>query len=323
MKSMNVRKKEVVDVLVVVDGRPGHEKQSFGIIKALANRVKVNTFVVDIAHRNFFQQLKSYGTFFFALPPGDISLPENADLVIGTGTRTHSTVLNLKKHFKIPAVTCMTPSLHFRNLFDICFVPEHDGCRARANYFFTSGAPNTSIDKGKHREEKGLILLGGVDEKSHNWNENDITDKIAKIISTDKDIKWTVSSSPRTPRATVAALVGIVRGADNADFFDYKDTAKGWIEEQYDCCGTVWVTTDSISMLYEALSSGCRVNALTMSWKKGGSKFKKNEDLLIKKGFITPYCSWEKGKVDHSVKIKLNEAQRCADHILQTCWLEN
>jgi mitochondrial fission protein ELM1 len=323
MKSMNSRKKETVDVLVVVDGRPGHEKQSFGIIKALENRVKVNTFVVDISTRTLFQQLKSYGAFFFALSPDDISLPVHADLVIGTGTRTHSTVLNLKKYFKIPAVTCMTPSLHFRKHFDVCFVPEHDGCRARANYFFTYGAPNSSTDKGKHRSKKGLIVLGGVDVKSHDWNHKDITDKIAKIIFTEKDIQWMISTSPRTPAPTAAILAEIARTADNAVFFDYKDTAKGWIEEQYDSCATVWVTTDSISMLYEALSSGCRVYVLTMPWKDGGSKFKKNEDLLIKNSLVTPYSSWEKGKVDQSIKIKLNEAQRCADHILQTCWQEN
>ncbi|WP_169309070.1 ELM1/GtrOC1 family putative glycosyltransferase [Desulforhopalus sp. IMCC35007] len=321
---MNNRKKEVLDVLVVVDGRPGHEKQSFGIIKALGNRVKVNTFVVDISKKKFFQQLKSYGTFFFSLPPGEITLPDHADLVIGTGTRTHSTVLNLKKYFKIPAVTCMTPSLHFRKYFDVCFVPEHDNCTARANYFFTYGAPNTSTDKRKHSEEKGLIVLGGVDAKSHDWNHKDITDKITKIIFTEKNIQWIVSSSPRTPAPTAAVLAEIARTADNAEFFDYKDTAKGWIEEQYDSCARVWVTTDSISMLYEALSSGCRVYVLTMPWKDGGNKFKKNEELLIKKGLVTPYSSWEKGKVDQSINtIKLNEAQRCADHILQTCWQEN
>ena len=320
---MNSKNKNVFEVVVVVDGRPGHEKQSFGIIQALENRVNVNTTVIDVAKRTFCQQLKSYAALLLPFYSVDVALPDNVDLVIGTGTRTHSTVVKIKKQFQIPAITCMTPGRHLRDFFDICFVPEHDGCVQRRNYFFTLGAPNVCINKNQHSEDKGLILLGGIDENSHVWDSGLIEEKVFKIISAEKDIHWTISSSPRTPQATVVAVRKMINDADNAEFFNYKETHKGWIEEQYSQCATVWVTTDSISMLYEALSSGCRVNVIQMPWKKASSKFRKNEDLLIRKYLVTTFSSWENGLEEKSVASQLNEAQRCADHILQTCWPKN
>jgi len=315
--------KSVVDVVIVVDGRPGHEKQSFGIVQSLGKRISVKTTIIDISKRDFGGQVLSYIKLLFSFGSYDFSLPENADLVIGTGTRTHSTVLNIKKHFQIPAITCMTPGRHLRHLFDICFVPEHDGSRKRDNYFFTCGAPNNCVDKKQHQEKKGLILLGGVDDNSHTWDSNVIGKKIAQIISREKDINWVISSSPRTPQVTIERMKNITNNADNVLFFDYKDTHKGWIEKQYKECATVWVTSDSISMLYEALSSGCRVNMIQMPWKKNSGKFKRNEDLLIEKSLVTPFSSWEREEVKQPVLSHLNEAQRCADYILLTCWPKN
>ena len=320
---MNNWKKKSVDVIVVVDGRPGHEKQSYGIVQALANRVVINTIVIDISKRGFFPQCISYVSLLFNRYPCGVTLPEKADLVIGTGTRTHSTVLNIKKYLNIPAVTCMTPGRHLRDFFDICFVPEHDGGEPRKNYFFTCGAPNNCRDKKVHCEDKGLIVLGGTDEKSHIWDSKDIEVVLREIITREKNTHWTISSSPRTPQDTVVAIREMAQETDNAVFFDYKETAKGWIEEQYDQCATVWVTTDSISMLYEALSSGCQVKVIQMHWKNASSKFKKNEDLLIEKGLVTPFSAWKNGSDEKPVISQLNEAQRCADYILQTCWPKN
>lgn len=310
-------------VVVVVDGRPGHEKQSFGITSALAEKVKIQTTVIDLSKKGLGAQVKSYIRFLLNLPIADISLAGNACLVIGTGSRTHSTVLHIKRQMQIPAITCMTPARHLRDLFDVCFVPEHDGCAERNNYFFTCGAPNVCRDKQQHREDSGLIVLGGIDEKSHVWDSKDICTKISRIVSQERKKHWVIASSPRTPDITVSAIRDLAKKTDNAEFFDYKETEKGWIEKQYDKCATVWVTSDSISMLYEALSSGCRVNVIQMPWKNTTGKFKRNEDLLIEKNLITPFDMWEKDAGQKHVRPQLNEAQRCADYILQKCWPKN
>ena len=321
---MNIRDKDEVHVVVVLDGRPGHEKQSLGIVQGLGQRMTVSTTIVDVSKRGFFSQLQSYIKLFFGLQMGDTTgLPTRADLVIGAGTRTHTTVLLLKKYFQIPAVTCMTPGVHLRDLFDICFVPEHDGVALRDNYFLTYGAPNTNSNKGMHSSEKGLILVGGEDDKSHVWESDEIIEKIFKVVVKEQDIDWVISSSPRTPKSTVCDIKEKIGQFSSCTFFDFKDTPKGWVEDQYDRCQTVWVTTDSISMLYEALSSGCIVNVFPMRWKKDTSKFKTNEDLLIAKKLVIPFSNWENGVTESIKPAQLNEAQRCADYILETCWTKN
>ncbi|BHH83243.1 mitochondrial fission ELM1 family protein [Desulforhopalus sp. 52FAK] len=321
---MNIRDKDDVHVIVVLDGRPGHEKQSLGIVQALEQRVVVNTTTVDVSKRGFFSQLLSYIKLLSGWKTLDTTgLPNQPDLVIGTGTRTHTTVLLLKRYFQIPAVTCMTPGVHLRNLFDICFVPQHDGVERRYNYFSTYGAPNTNTDKGIHSSHKGLILVGGEDDKSHVWESDKIIENILQVVDKEKDIDWVISSSPRTPKATVRHIKEKILQFSNCVFFDFKDTPKGWVEEQYDMCKSVWVTTDSISMLYEALSSGCSVHVFPMSWKKDTSKFKANENLLIAKRLVIPFSDWEKGITELADSGQLNEALRCADYILETCWTKN
>jgi len=321
---MNICDKDELDVVVVVDGRPGHEKQSLGIVQGLENRVTVNRTIIDVSTRGFLPQVDSYLKLLLNNKnPGIAGMPDKADLVICTGTRTHTTALLLKKYFHVPAAACMTPGVHLRNQFDICFVPEHDGGKIRANFFPTCGAPNSNTNKGKHQAQNGLILVGGVDEKSHVWESGKIVENIVEIIEKDSEINWVISSSPRTPEATVNHIVEKIKESKNATFYDFKDTPKGWVEEQYDLCQTVWVTTDSISMLYEALSSGCTVNVMPMSWKKDSSKFKKNEDLLVRKRLVTPFFAWKRGTGKPTELAQLNEAQRCADYILQTCWPRN
>ena len=41
-----------------------------------------------------------------------------------------------------------------------------------------------------------------------------------------------------------------------------QDTPQGWIFEQMQLAEAVWVTEDSVSMIYEALTAGCRVGVI-------------------------------------------------------------
>ena len=81
------------------------------------------------------------------------------------------------------------------------------------------------------------------------------------------------------------------------DFFDYRNTPPGWIEKQYDKNNVVWVTADSISMIYEAITAGCTVGILPMRWLRENSKFKRNENVLLEKSLVTPFTAWEQGNM--------------------------
>jgi len=320
---MKTSRQSPIHIICFLDGSPGHEKQTLGIIRALEKRVNIKTTKMNVARRSFWQSF--LGIVRLNLPistTSDMKIVK-PDLIIGTGSRTHLSILHYKKKFNIPAVTCMAPDPVIRFRFDICFVPVHDGLEQRGNIILTVGPPNCSINKKQHRKDCGLILIGGIDRKSHRWNSSELKLKTENIVKRNPETQWLISSSPRTPDDMVLMLEEIPHRYFNVTFYNFKDTEPGWVEQQYDISTTVWVTADSVSMIFEALTAGCKVGVLPVDWKKQTNKFLQGITYLEERGFILPYERWfnQNGTwIDHD---NLNEAQRCADTILKRWWPTN
>jgi len=315
--------KNEMHVVCLLDGKPGHEKQSLGIIQALRKQIPIKVTEIKIGRRSLWD-------FFWGMVcldmPSFISLQpevENPDFLIGTGSRTHLSTLLYKKKYHIPAVTCMVPDQIYRSRFDICFAPVHDGFKQKGNIITTVGPPNCSIDRGIHKEKNGLILLGGIDSKSHSWNSRDIVEKVKNIIQREPETEWLISSSPRTPDDTILKFEEISLHHPNVFFYNYKDTQPGWVEQQYDNAVVVWVTADSVSMMFEALTAGCKVGVIPVDWKKKINKFEKSVAFLVDNNFVLPYEEWLGGKGDWLEHDALNEAQKCADIIITRWWKKN
>ena len=320
---MEKRKEKVLRIAALFDGRPGHEKQTNGVIQALQKITSVAVVSLQITRAGLLETIAN--TCRVLLPGSGVKHNDvkNCDLLIGTGSQTHLPLLLYKKQYHIPAVTCMLPPTYLRSSFDICFVPAHDGIEQKGNIFVTTGAPNCSINYGRHKPECGLILLGGIDEKSHFWHDDTIVRNVQKVIEREPYVHWTISSSPRTPEITIQKIKKFGQFYKNCSFYHYKDTEKGWVEDQYNKSTFVWVTSDSISMTYEALTAGCKVGLFSMEWKKSGNKFQKNEKMLFADGIALSFPSWE-GDGDRWNKLQnINEAQRCAERILETLWQKN
>ncbi len=320
MKSDTIKELRVIALL---DGRPGHEKQTTGILHALQMRTPVEIVQIDGSKFSLYEAFQQ--TYRLLLSSSGLSHPQisKGDFLIGTGSRTHLPMLLYKRKYGIPAITCMSPAPHLRKRFDICFIPEHDKVIEANNIMITAGAPNCSVNKRNHQENCGLILVGGIDTKSHDWDSLQVAQMVEKIVKNESKKSWTISSSPRTPDDTQAMIKQIAEAYHNVRFFDYRDTYPGWIEEQYDKNSVVWVTADSISMVYEAITAGCRVGIFPMQWVRENSKFKRNENVLIEKRLVTPFAIWETSGSIQEQTIELNEAQRCADRILQKWWPTN
>jgi len=140
---------------------------------------------------------------------------------------------------------------------------------------------------------------------------------VRTIVEQEKGVHWTLTTSPRTPEVTAEGLAELAQRFSHAEFCDFRETARGWIEAQYAVCSIAWVSGDSISMLYEALSAGCRVGWLPVEWRSSQGKFQKNQDLLLSKKLLLPFSLWQKGERWNEVSTQLNEAQRCAERILR------
>lgn len=309
-------KKECLKVAVFLDGRPGHEKQTLGIIQALSDLTPVETKEVRVQRERGWKRVLHTLRYFLSI---DIPIQDDFDdfdLMIGTGTATHLPMLSCKRKNNLPVVTCMTPASHLLRRFDLCFIPQHDSPAPAENVFTTIGPPNCSSSLGSHSLNHALILVGGIDHKSHHWSESLLEQQVRSLIEEAPQLTWTISSSPRTPRQSVEILEKISQELSNVTFCNYRSTPPGWVEKEYNQNQWVWVTADSLSMVYEALSAGCKVGILPVRWKNPRSKFVVSESFLIEKGLVVSFGDKEGWSgVNKSMK-PFNEAKRCAKELL-------
>lgn len=305
-----------MNITVFLDGSPGHEKQSLAILQRLKESRDVTVQEIQLQKTSFLDKIGGFLRLLLLPEGGCRHEIDSAHLLLGTGTTTHIPMLSCKKKYSLPAVVCMAPDFYLRRKFDLCFVPRHDGLAEDSNIFLTDGPPVLE-PVGLHEDAHcGLILIGGIDSSSHYWDSSQLLQYIEKITSTEHEMRWKISSSPRTPEETSSQLAKFAGRYENVEFFNYRDTPKGWIEEQYAEASVVWVTVDSMSMVYEALTAGCRVGLLPLRWKKSSNKFKKSMEHLVSRHLVVRYHDWERGAGEWNSGQTFNEAKRCADEII-------
>ena len=78
----------------------------------------------------------------------------------------------------------------------------------------------------------------------------------------------------------------------------------------------VWVTEDSVSMIYEALTAGCRVGLLPLPRKSAG-RLHRAVDRLIEEGFVCGRNDLDAGMELPAPPRTLDEANRCAGLLLE------
>ena len=317
-----------LSIVAYFDGRPGHEKQTRSILQSLACITKTNVVCRKISPSPL-RYIKNWAAYClsFLIKPSGKNLNSSADLIIGTGTYTHLPMIQEKEALLkiygegVRVVTCMSPEPFLLNKFDLCCVPAHDTVPARENVFVTLGPPSSVSAEKKHLSGRGLILVGGIDRKSHRWDSRAVVEQIQTITEKNPAMQWTVSTSPRTPENTSKELKTLSSSLQQLSFYRSSDTPAGWIEEQYAVNKIVWVTADSISMVYEALSAGCLVGVLPVKWLKQENKFQKSLTMLREKKIIVDFSQWQNNaKMPDPPKEPFNEAMRCAREILRRWW---
>lgn len=286
-------------IVIVSDGKPGHLNQSLGLAEAL-QRVEPDLQIETLAPLEPGAALK-------ALLLGRLPLQmHKADLLIGAGHATHLTLLALKRHWHAPAVVLMKPSLPL-SLFDLCLIPEHDSPSPRSNVVTTRGALNR-MRPGDKTPGSGMILVGGPSKHS-GWDEAGLLTAIERIVSEDGR-SWRATSSRRTPAETEAKLAEL----PGLEFIPAAQTPSGWLPEQLattECC---WVTGDSVSMVYEALSAGCAVGVLPVPQLKP-NRLQGGLRLLVDAKRVVMLEHWDGGSLQPDVE-PLDEAGRCALELL-------
>jgi hypothetical protein len=204
----------------------------------------------------------------------------------------------------------MRPSLPLR-CFDLCIAPSHDFPKkpTRKNLILTRGAINR-VQAGEAPKTGKLILIGGP-SKTHAWDDEAMLNMLCKI--TEGDSAWQLTDSRRTPEGFLEQARMRLKGLE---IFSCLQTPPDWLPSKLREADEVWVSEDSVSMIYEALSSGARVGLLTVPRLNRSSRVLRGIDDLIEAGYLTPFCAWQKTGQLNRAPETLNEAEYCAEIVL-------
>jgi mitochondrial fission protein ELM1 len=260
------------------------------------------------------------------------ALPD-PDLIVGAGHQTHLSMLAARRARGGRVVVLMKPSLPMR-CFDLCAVPGHDQPHHGENVLVTQGALSRQHPARTKDPSLGLVLVGGP-SRHFDWTGRQVVEQIASLLGREPARRWTVATSGRTPSGFIETLreeLAALRSRHSVPHFvkegrgpipdgrfrivGWQESDDEWLPAQLAITPVVWVTEDSVSMLYEALSAGASVGVIGLS-RRGSNRITRGVDALVAAGQVTAYRDWRAGKPMPAPAATLNEALRCAREILK------
>ena len=289
----------------ICDGKRGHLSQSSGLVEALRRRAPLA--VYQVAAPALIQSLVSCVTRRAGWAR-DLPAPQ---VVIGAGHATHAAMLALRRIYRSMTVVLMRPSLPL-SWFDYCLVPAHDNPPARDNVIVTTGAVNPMQAGRDHDPGRGLILVGGP-SRHYRLDAALLLSRIRQLLARASGRHWTLSNSPRTPAQLTRELTRLETFGVDVVLWDHCE--RDWLADELARARDVWISEDSISMIYEALTAGCRVGLLPLP-RKSASRLHRAIDQLLHEGFVCAYNDWLEGSVLTAPPRPLDEANRCARLLL-------
>lgn len=261
-------------IVYVTDGKAGHRSQALGLYKAMQRLSTQQVTFEEVAA----ESLSAFNLFLARGNQKHPKIQQIPDYIFSVGSQTQLKVLLLGQVFpKAKTVVLMKPKfpLHW---FNYVVVPKHDGINAENNVIVTEGALNPIVNEKRHQPKRILIALGG-DSKRHKWNEAKVLETIEKIVQDNKKSDIILTTSRRTPKEFLSQL-NTHSFAAKLQIFPVEDTIQGWIFEQMQLAEAVWVTEDSVSMIYEALTAGCKVGVIAIERLKQ-DRITASVDLLL------------------------------------------
>ena len=298
---------KLTDIRILSDGRPGHENQSFGLAEALRRRTGADVQCVrlDLKKGVFarISQARQVGV--------GLAKPQ---LLIAAGHRTHVPLLLAARRFGAKSVVIMKPSLPMW-AFDLCLVPRHDlnGPNGRKGIVVTRGALNRLPETVPVKTATGVILIGGP-SKHHDWSGAPLLAAIKEIVRRQPELAWTVANSRRTPERFLreVATLGLP-----IEIVPHDNTKSGWLPSVLMAAEEAWVTEDSTSMIFEAITARARVGLLPLPAKQPSDRMIRAVDDIVAAGHAVRYAEWLAAEKPTVQVYSFHEAGQCADEILR------
>jgi len=288
-------------IVYVSDGKAGHRSQAIGLYQAMQRQsIEAVTF-----EEILIDQLPILSLLLATFKQSTSAVAQSPDYILGVGSHTQLRVLLLGKVYpQAKTVIMMKPNFPF-TWFNYAIIPEHDGVEASAHVITTKGALNPIVNEQSHQKNRILIALGGS-SKRHQWNEEKVLASIDEIVKNHPQADIILTTSRRTPSAFLAHLNESPL-ASHLHIFPVEQTPQGWIFEEMQKAEAVWVTEDSVSMIFEALTAGCKVGVIEIDRLKSD-----RITQMIDKLLSLPYLGESQQSL---INLQLNEADRIA-HVL-------
>lgn len=303
---MSGLKKDSVVVWRLTDGKPGHEKQSLGLVHALNQQMPCDCY--DIAVK---PQIETWINYLGNVWPQGNRLP-SPDYIVGAGHNTHLHILAAKKAFGGKSVVLMQPSLPV-GLFDVALVPEHDEYRGTGPVIETRGVLNALSPAGEHDQHRALIMIGGV-SKHFDWDSEQVIAQIEGLLVNHPNMQFTLTTSRRTPVVFLQALYA--RNLARLTICPIETTEQGWVEAQLAASAYAWITEDSVSMVYEALTAQVAVGLINLK-KTKESRVANGVQKLIEKHMAVRFDAQGLYQKNMHALHGFREANRCAKMMVE------
>ena len=291
----------------LTDGRQGHDRQTEGLTQALAAITPTQIHSIDV-EGSAAGRFKDFCVGRFA---GGAALPSPA-LIVGAGNTCQWPLLAARRARGGRSIYLMRPSLPTK-WFDLCIIPRHDHPEADSHVIVSEGPLNPMRGGNPERAKGGLILLGGP-SAHHDWNTRDILQQVSRITERRSDIRWQITDSRRSPGDLRDTLTHVAR--DNATFVPHEETGSDWLPEAMAQSRYIWVSADSVAMIFEALTSGARVGIIDVPAKRRDRITVIADDLKARNGVASLDAWIEAGTIDTQAE-PLDEARRCAQLIAE------
>jgi uncharacterized protein len=284
------------------DGKAGHDSQSLGLVDALKRRTRVDAY--DIPVRTGAGLDWMLGRF----PAG--SLLPDPWLMIGAGHATHLSLLSARRARGGRAAVLMSPDLP-KSLFDLCIIPEHDRPVPAANILVTCGSLNRMQPVYMAGSNRGLLMIGGP-SKHYRWDHRQVAEQIARVIRYSPVRDWILTTSRRTPPGFAEHIRQMIFNRNlKLTILSCRDTNDQWLSLQLSrsCC--TWVTEDSVSMIYEALTAGIPVGLLSVTPRRQ-NRIVTGVQALVASRNVMRFSDWSAGRPLPRSRRVFDEANRIA-----------
>jgi uncharacterized protein len=293
---------------ILSDGKRGHENQSLGLAEAFARIQPCAPHLIELPHEE--SLLKRFARLREA-----IAQNPTPQWIFAAGHSTHLLLLYAGWMTGARTVVLMQPSLPMR-AFDYCLIPRHDLKNpAKAlppNAIVTHGAVNRMRFESKRKDGSGVLLLGGP-SRAYGWNPQELLNQVVSVVRIEPGRRWLITNSPRTPEGFMEQVQAAL---PQAEVCPVESTPADWLPQVLAAATVAWVSEDSVSMIYEALTAGARVGIFAMPAKGAESKHSRGVTELKQAGYVRTWDDWQADPTAESSHPQLAEADRCASLIL-------